>query len=472
MDSIVSTLGVGSGIDTKALIDQLVAAEKTNKTTPLTTKATSLDARISALGQLRSALQGIASSLDTRVKSGSLGLVPASGDSDAVAIARAGTGPSAAFVSSVTVNHLASAQILTGPALTAGDAPVGLGTLTLSFGTRTDLGGGDFSFAGTSATSPVDITITAENNSLVGLRDAINAAGAGVTASIVANAGSATLSLRGADGATQAFIISAAEDPASPGLSRFAYTPGSRQMALATAAGDAELSVDGIAVTRSSNVIDDLVAGTRITLKKADPAASVTLRAARDGTELASTLSDFASTLGAMRGLIADYRKGATGTDPAGALVTDATARAMDQRIARLATTPFSEANGLALRDLGISIARDGSVSFDESRFAQLSPTRYADAEALLKALAAPALSTRPNRLQSIADLATPATAGLARQRSTVTRDLSTIDTRLATYRANLVRQYAAMDKLVAASKAVEEQLDQQIAAWNNQKNY
>jgi flagellar hook-associated protein 2 len=468
MDSIVSTLGAGSGIDTKLLIDQLVAAERANKTTPLTTKAAALDARISALGQVRSALQGIATSLDTRVRDGSLGLVPVSGDSAAVTIARAGAGPAAAFISNVTVNRLATAQTLTGPALTAGNAPVGLGTLTLSFGTRTDLGGGAFSFSGSGAVPPVDITITPDNNSLTGLRDAINAAGAGVTASIVANAGSATLSLRGPDGAARAFIISAAEDVANPGLARFAYTPGARPMTLATAAGDAELSVDGIAVTRSSNSIDDLVAGTRITLKKADPAVGITLAAARDGDALSATLSDFATTLGAMRGLIADFRKGASGTEAGGALVTDATARAIDQRIARLATTPFSEANGLALRDLGISVARDGSVSFDESRFARLSPTRYADAEALLRALAAPALSTRPNRLQSIADLAAPAGAGLSRQRSTVTRDLATVDTRLATYRATLVRQYAAMDRLVAATKAVEAQLDQQIAAWNN----
>jgi flagellar hook-associated protein 2 len=471
MDSIVSTLGAGSGIDTKTLIDQLVAVERTAKTTPLNTRATALDARISALGQLRSALQGIASSLDTRVKSGALGLAPASSDAAAIAIARQGDGPAAAFSNSITVNRLATAQRLTGPALAAGDAPVGLGTLTLSFGTRTDLGGGGFSFAG-GAAAPVDIAITAANNSLTGLRDAINAANAGVTATVIANAGSATLSLRGSDGAEQAFILSAAEDPASPGLARFAYTPGNPAMTLATAAGDADLSVDGIAVTRSSNVIDDLIAGTRLTLKKADAAAVVTVSAARDGAELASTLSDFASTLGAMRSLIGDYRKSATGTDAAGALVNDATARAIDLRIANLATTPFAEANGLALRDLGISVARDGSVSFDAARFARLSPTRYADAEAVLRALAAPALSTQPNRLQSIAGLVTPAATGLNRQRSTVTRDLATVDTRLATYRANLVRQYAAMDRLVAASKAVGAQLDQQIAAWNNQKNY
>lgn len=464
MDSIVSTLGAGSGIDTRQLIDDLVAAERSARTTPLNTRAATLDAQISALGQVRSALQGIATSLDTRVRSGALGLLPSSSDVG-VAIERLGPGPATAFVAAVTVNRLATAQVLTAAPLAAGDAPVGQGTLTIAFGTRTELGGGEFSFAG-GARPPVDIVIDASNDSLVGLRDAINRAGAGVTAAIVANAGAATLSIRGGEGADAAFVISAAPAAGDPGLARFAHTPGARTLSRATAAGDAELAIDGIAVRRATNVIDDLVAGTRITLRKADPLVAATLTAARDPAQLSATIADFASTLGAMRGLVGDLRRGATATDPAGALAADATARSIDQRIAGLVATGFAEAGGLRLRDLGVDVARDGTVSFAAERFAALSPTRYADAEALLRALAAPALSTRPNRLQSIAALATPASAGLARRRTGVTAELGRVDTRLATYRATLVRQYAAMDRLVAASKAVQTQLDQQIAAW------
>ena len=470
MDSILSTLGAGSGIDTKLVIDQLVAADKAARTTPLNTRAAALDARISALGQVRSALQGIAASLDSRVRSGTLGLLPASSSAANVAIERFGSGPAAAFVSNITVNRLAAAQQLNAAPLAAADAPVGLGTLTIAFGTRTDLGGGDFSFAGGGAAA-VDIVIDASNNSLAGLRDAINRAGAGVTATIVSNAGSATISLRGADGAANGFILSAAPAPGDTGLSRFGYTPGARVMSLASTAADADLSVDGIAVQRASNSIDDLVAGTRIRLVKADPAATTVISASRDGAQLSATIGDFATTLGAMRSLIGDFRKGATGTDAAGALANDATVRAMDQRIAALVTAPVAEANGLRLRDLGVNITRAGDISFDAARFAALSPTRYGDAEALLRSLAAPALSTRPNRLQSIAELATPASAGFSRQRTGVTAELAKVDIRLATYRTQLTRQYAAMDRLVAASRAVGTQLDQQIAAWNNQGN-
>ena len=465
MASIISTLGAGTGIDTRLLIDQLVAADKAARIAPLTTKATSLDARISALGQVKSALQGIASSLDARVKSGALGLQPTSSDAASVAIERLGSGPTAAFSAAIVVNRLATAQQVTAAPLADASAAVGLGTITIAFGTRTDLGGGDFSFSG-GAASPVDITIDASNNSLAGLRDAINRSGSGITASIISNADSATLSLRGSDGATQAFIISAAPAAGDTGLSRFAYTPGNRALNLGSNAGDADLSVDGVAVKRSSNSIDDLVVGTRITLKKADAAATTRVSAARSAGEIGATLSDFASTLTAMRSVIGDYRKGASGSDAPGALVNDPTARAIDLRIAGLVNAPFSTANGLRLRDVGLSVGRDGTISYDPARFAALPPSRLADAEALLTALAAPSLSTQPNRLQSIAALTNPATTGLSRQRTAVTSDLAKVDIRLATYRTTLTRQYAAMDRLVAASKAVGAQLDQQIAAW------
>ena len=465
MVDIISTLGVGSGIDTRALIDGLVAAEKSARQTPLTTKVAALDARISALAQVRSALQGIAASLDTRVRDGSMGLVPASSNSAAVAISQVGGGPAGAFVSSITVNRLAAAQQMAGPALIGADAPVGLGTLTIALGTRTANPDGSFTFAGNGGAG-VDIVIDATNNTLAGLRDAINASGSGISAAIVSGNGAATLSLRGAEGAANGFVISAAGDA---DLARFAYTPGAPTLALVAGAGDADLSLDGIAVTRGSNVIDDLVAGTRLRLVRADPAAPVAISAARDGAQISATVSDLASTLSAMRSLVGDFRKGASGSDAGGVLANDATARVLDQRLASLISTSFAEAKGLRLLDLGVSVSRTGEISFDATRFARLSPTRFGDAEALLKALSAPALSTQPNRLQSIAAIVTPASQGLAKQKSAVTTTLAREDARLAAYRDTLTRQYGAMQRLVAASKAVGTQLEQQIKAWQNQ---
>ncbi len=466
MASIVSTLGVGSGIDTKALIDQLVAADRTARATPLTTRSDALTAQISALGQIKSGMQGLAASLSTRVTSGALGLQPVSSDSGVATIVRSGIGPRSAYAASITVTALASAQRLVAAPLAGSAAAVGLGTLTIGLGRRTPLAGGGFSFAAGSADA-INITIDATNNSLTGLRDAINRAGAGVTASIVTSGGSATLALKGNDGADNGFVISAAEDAAAPGLARFAYTPGNASLSLTAGAADAALTVDGVAVTRSSNTIDDLITGTRIVLKKP---GSTDVSAARDSSALESTLSDLATTLEAFRSLVADLRKPATNTDPAGALASDPTARGIAQRVASLLANPVAAANGLRLRDLGITAARDGSIQFDPAPLAALSPQRQADAETLLRSLSAPAGNT-PYALQAIAGLVTPASDGLTRRKTAVASDLAAVETRLTAYRDTLTRQYAAMDALVAASKAVGTQLDQQIKIWTNSSN-
>lgn len=466
MTSIISTLGAGSGIDTKTLIDGLVTADREARTTPLTARSDALTARISALGQVRSSLQTIASSLAARVSSGALGLIPASSDAG-IAIERRGAGPAAAFSSAVSVTAIAASQRLVAAPLASAAATVGEGVLTIGFGRRTELGGGAFSFAA-GPTPSLDITITASNNSLSGLRDAINAAGSGMTASIVSNAGAATLAIRGPDGADNAFVISAAEAPGQPGLARFAHTPGNMPMTAQLRAADAELTVDGIAVTRASNIIDDLIPGVRLRLAR--PVVAATLSAARDSSALSTTVSDFASTLSAMRGLLADLRKGASGEDPAGALAGDATARSIDQRLSALIAKPIAAANGLRLRDLGVSVSRSGSVTFDADRFAQLPAARQGDAEAVLRTLSGSSFSG-PNALQAIAEIVNPASTGLARRKDGVAADLAKVEARLADYRTTLTRQYAAMDRLVAASKAVGTQLDTQIKIWTANRN-
>ncbi len=470
MDSVLKTLGAGSGIDTATLIDQLVTAETTARKSPLTTRQTALTAQISGLGQIKSSLQGIASSLQARIDSGAVGRLPASSDSSAVAIASSGGGPAADFRSSITVGRLAASQTLVAPALASAAAVVGIGTLTIGFGQRTANADGSFSFtAGTAA--PIDITITAANNSLTGLRDAINKAGGGVTASIITSNGSARLSLTGSDGADAAFVISAATDGSDTGLARFAYTPGNAAMTLTSAAADAALTIDGIDVTRPTNVIGDLIDGATLTLARPTTAA-VTLSASRDLAAMSSTVSDIAASLTAMRGVIKDMRQGASGTTAAGALVNDPTARRIDQQLVNLVTAAIPAANGLRLRDLGISVARSGDIQFDSAAFAKLPANRQADAEALLKALAAPTSAGSPWSLQAIGDEVTSVTDTLNTRQTAITTDLANIDTRLASYRDQLTRQYAAMEQLVAASKAVGTQLDQQIAAWNNQKQY
>ena len=77
----------------------------------------------------------------------------------------------------------------------------------------------------------------------------------------------------------------------------------------------------------------------------------------------------------------------------------------------------------------------------------------------------------RPNRLQSIAQLAVAASDGLTRQRDRINQDLSRVERAAQVQRVLLTRQFAAMDRSVAQSRAVQVQLDQQIAFWTQRDN-
>ncbi|OYW14468.1 MAG: hypothetical protein B7Z50_04295 [Sphingomonadales bacterium 12-62-5] len=440
--NVLTAFNAGSGLDSRALVDGLVNVERETRSAPLTRRVETLTARISALGQLRSALSGIATSLDGRVRTGELGVQLASSDA-AIGVERVGTGPAGAVASGVVVNRLAGGQRLNSAVFTSGSDPVGLGTLSFQFGRRTPVDGGGFTFAAGTRPS-VNVTITAENNTLAGLARAINESGAGVTASIIASTGSATLVLRGPEGAENAFIISAAANGA--GLERFNHTPGAETMVL-------------------GNRIEDVIGGARLSLKRTTT-AGVAITAARDGQAISGALADFVGTLQAMRQLIGDFRRPSQDGEEPGPLANDPTARALDQRITRLITQAVSQANGLRLADLGVSIQRDGSITVDTARLANLPATRLGDAEALLRELSGAASPTRPNRLQSIAQLAVTASEGLTRQRDRANQDLEKVNRAADVQRILLTRQFAAMDRAVAQSRATQVQLDQQIAFW------
>jgi flagellar hook-associated protein 2 len=459
--------GAGSGLDSRAIVDGLVNAERAGRTQPVTRKVEALTARISALGQLRSALSGIATSLGTRVRGGEFGLQLASSDG-AVLAERFGSGPASTLVNQINVTRLAGGQRLNRGGFASAADPVGQGTLSFITGRRTPDGNGGFTFAA-GAGSPVNITIGPENNSLAGLAKAINDSAAGITASIVASAGSATLVLRGAEGRDNGFIISAAPNGVAPGLELFNHTPGAETMALADAARDAELVIDGIPVTRPANRIDDLIPGARLTLRREGGAA--TISAARDGQALSGALADFVGTLQAMRQLIGDFRRPAQGGEAAGPLATDATARSLDQQIVRLVTAPIAQAGGLRLSDLGVSVLRDGTISVDTARLANLPPTRLGDAEALLTELSGAARADRPSRLQSIAQNIATASDGLGRRRDVATRELTRIDQRVEVMRTSLTRQFAAMETAVGRSRAAGQQLEQLMALWTAERS-
>ncbi|MBG7618403.1 flagellar filament capping protein FliD [Herbaspirillum sp. AP02] len=204
MATSTGTISTSAGpLDVATLVSQLISAESQSQLTPLTTQASSYNTLISAYGSLKSAL----STYQSAIK----GMSAASFSSQKSSVSNAGTGsslttdPFTADINSddstkILAQKIKSEGVASGTTFSAGDS------LAIKIGTN----------------SPTFITLKA-NSTLAGVRDAINASKAGVSASIVTDGSGDHLVLESNTGGTANTI----KVTANNSLSRFAYDPSS-----------------------------------------------------------------------------------------------------------------------------------------------------------------------------------------------------------------------------------------------------
>lgn len=456
VSSIANSLGAGSGIDIKQLVTDLSAASREPKVGRITDLTQQNQARVSAVAQARSDLEGFADSLEQLISDGSLRSTPTvSDDSVLSATARAGLNADS-FSATVVVNILARAQTAYSGIVADKTAAIGTGAMTLS------VGGTDYAIA-----------IGSTNNSLEGLSAAINASGSGVTASIVADTGGSRIVLKGPTGEANAFTLTA-DAGADPGLSAFAYGSGGT-MTLGQSATNAAFTIDGVAFSRPTNIIDDIVPGMSLSLKKAAPGQSVDIGASRPLDMIRQTVNDF----------VAVYNQLKKSVSSAASLSgTTNSLRQLESELANLVGKVLTSGSGVnKLSDIGISSTRDGLLTVDTVK---LEKALVADAGAV-EALFNPRRDATHNAtsdpgiagvLDAIRDKAV-GTDGvidrvsktLAAKSEALAEQLEKIEEREDKYRARLEKQYSTLDARLAAFKATQAYLEQQIEMWNNQNN-
>lgn len=464
--SILTTLGAGSGIDTKTLVSQLVAAQFDSKTKALSNKNDTLTAQLSALSQIKSSLTTFSSSLATLIAGGTLSTQPVSANSSVVAASLLPLAHLQPISSDLDVKQLATAQVLSGAGKTLSTDPVGTGKLTIKLGTATyDSNGVLTGFAQKAGTTAVDVTIDAAHNSLDGIASAINAANAGVTATVIRDASGARLSLKGATGAQQAFTIDVAEDAGAPGLSALAFNTTTKSLSVARQAQDSIVALDGVTMTRPTNSLTDVIPGVRLDLVKADPGNPVAITSQRPTAALTQAAQDFVSAYNQVHSLFA------TDTDPKnGVLYGDSGLRSAIQQLGQLTSQPLV-ANAAAgvpntLAELGIQTERDGTLSLDTTKFNTAMSAAPDAVEAIFTQGVGKALSSLVTNLTGTNGVLTISQNVYTAQQKTVANDQAKLQTDSASMTDRLTQQYAGMDARVSAYKATQSFLDQQIKAW------
>jgi flagellar hook-associated protein 2 len=453
LTSIANSLGFGSGIDTAGLVSDLAAASRAPKVQRFDTLARANQAKISALAQARGDLDSFSNSLADLVAGGTLRSQPTVSDANALAVAIQAGASLGSYSGEITISQLAKSQTVYSGFIASQSDPVGQGSLTLTVNGTT-----------------YPVTIDASNDNLAGLANAVNAAGAGVRASIVTDTAGSRLVLKGASGAANAFTLTA-DAGADPALDRFIYGGTGNNMTLGQVATDATFLMDGVAYTRATNNISDVVPGMTITLKKADPLATVAIGTTRPTDALKQTINDFVSVFNTLKKDIASARQANNGSQ---------SLRAFERQISGLIGQPLTGNTDIkSLSDIGIFTNRDGTISLNAAKLeaaftanpdaveALFNPPRDATHDAASDPGIAVALDTIRDAATASNGALEQVSASLQKQTEILGQNRQRMEDREDAYRARLEKQFSGMDARIGALKATQSYLEQQIKLWN-----
>lgn len=348
----VSNLGVGSGLQLSDILDSLQTAEKATLK-PISTQQSAYTAKLSAYGTLSSALTTFQTA-NTALNSADL-FSSTTATSTGSAFSATTTSGAVAGSYTISVSKLAQAQTLTSGVQSSNTAVLG----DSSSASRT------LSIKLADGTSK-DITLTSDQTSLTGMRDAINKAGAGVNASIIKSGdGEYRLSLTAAKTGEKYAVssVTVTGDDTLQSVVGFdaTKTDADNPMDLSVAAQDAQLTVNNVAITSSSNTISDALEGITLNLKDTTT-TSQTLNVAKDTTKVTTALSNFVDAYNALLDQFNSLTKytavdvGADTQDSSnGALIGDSTLRTIQTQLKGLLTNSASSSNYKTLSQIGIS---------------------------------------------------------------------------------------------------------------------
>ena len=368
--STISSLGVGSGLDIRGIVDDLVQAERAPQENRLNRQEERLETELSAMGQVESALGQFREAV--QAAQGGFETIAADSTSDAVSVS-AGDDAEPGSVD-LDVQQLARGQSLAvGPEGVERDEQLGGGSLTFRFGEVTPgEEGGVEDFTPSDSRGTVSINIDPAESSLEEIRDAVNAADGGVRASIVNDGTQDRLVFNSTDtGADSGFVVDVDADDAGGQLEALAFNEDDAESALLNrSAQDAELTVDGLAITRSSNELDDILPGTSITLDgTTDGPATVSV--SEDSSGAAEGVQAFVEGFNELQTQINELTRFDPETEESGPLNGDPLLRGLTSQLRNELTQPLDELEGRAVRslaDVGILTTREGTLELDEAR--------------------------------------------------------------------------------------------------------
>jgi flagellar hook-associated protein 2 len=322
-----------------------------------------------------------------------LALKTSSSDADVLTATAGSTAVPGSYA--IEVTRLAQAQKLVAGGQASASTAIGNGTVSIEIGTISGgtlnsttgtYSGATFANSGELAKS---ITIDASNNTLAGIRDAINAANAGVTASIVNDGGTNPYHLvltSNRTGASRSAKISVNGDAAlSNLLFQDPQGSGTQNLAERVTAQNAQFKVDGLAVSTASNTVTDVIDDVTLSLAKVNTGAPVTLTVARDQNAVTNQVKSLADAYNTVQNALRALASYDPSTKKAGPLYADGTTSEMGSSIRSILTAQLVGAGRYTnLSQLGLAFQRDGTLKLDAAKLQAAMTAAPADVAAAL----------------------------------------------------------------------------------------
>lgn len=461
-----------STLDVNTIVTQLMQIER-RPLQVMAQREAGITSKIAAVSRVQGGVAGLQVAANRLAQANTFTGMRANVSGEALTGAVSDASKAAVGRYSIRVNTLAAAQSLASGQFDTAATVVGTGTIRIQIGS-----------------APArDIAITGANNTISGIRDAINAAGAGVSAALVSDGGRVRLTLSAAaTGAANTIRVTVEETGSAfgdavnlddTGLSRLSFdstvtptppatTAAGRQMLQTRAAADASFEINGLALTADKNSVTGAIEGVTLDLKK-DGGATSEVVVERDTGAMRGALNDFIKAYNDLDKTIRDVTRFDASNRRGAALTGDPTVRTLQTQLRGLLRGSMDAASGdlSRLSEVGVEFARDGSLSLNSSRFeaAAADPARLSrlftttnDSRETARGFGV-RLKDLTERLIGTEGALPSRTKGLQTQIENINEQEERFNVRLEQIERRLRRQYTALDAQLATLQGTSSSL-------------
>lgn len=438
---LITSAGLGSGLDVNSIISAIVNAEGGPAKNRLDIREATAQAKISALGGLSSAFGELKTAIEKLDSRSDFSLRKVSlSKSEYISV----TATSTASIESNTVEVVALAK---GSKRESG---------VIAGGTAATFGAGKLTFTAGSSSFSVDILST---DTLEQIRQKVNSASGniGVSASIITTAGDTKL------------VYSSSKTGATNGLTITNDNAALDAISVSTtetqAASDGSIKINGVATTSTTNTYTSISDLTITALKENVAAETTTVTVANDTGGVKSAITSFVKALDAVFKQITELTQNTEGAE--GVLAADGGLRGMATQLKNLLTETFDVSSSYnSLTRLGITSTRSGGVETKSTTLDAAIAANFEDVVSMFTDTDGFA-----SKLKKVIDGVTGA-GGIVPSRNDslnaevkrITKERESLSIRVKALETRLRNQYAALDALTARFKGTSSFISQNLA--------